>query len=72
MLSLLFQIVLQFWQDCLVLFKIDEGGGRAFLAGSPCAPDPVHIVHEGGRCLEIDNVGYILNVNTASGHVGAD
>ena len=52
------------------LVVADEGDGSTALASPTCAADAMHVRHWVIRCLVVDHVGDVIDINAARCHIG--
>jgi hypothetical protein len=71
-LSVLFQVAYEFWDDGLVLLDVKERSSYAFPASSASPTNPVHVVNKSSGRLVVHHERYIFDVNTSSSDIGAD
>jgi hypothetical protein len=71
MLTLILQVFSQLWYDSLISFQVNKRCCNTLIACSACSTNSVDIVNEGCWRLEVNNLSYLLNIDTTRCYICA-
>ena len=66
------QVLLQIVKDGFVFHHVEERGCGALVSGTTCTSSPVDVVDDVRRCMVVDDVLDVVDVDSSCGDVCAD